>query len=692
EVEVRSLAASLLGEFDVVSESYLDQTLDKKLMKMKTTEKGAMVGVRTKDSLFSIRKVDKKREGCEWASGKELNEIAPGEKARMKKEEESIMPQGACGAFISALEDEFMCVRKAAVYSLGKLASCRPSLAAAALDHLADMFNDEIEEVRLDSIQALTPLVSRGELYKEQLETMIKCLDDATPVSRGALRRLLEKAKFADIECIRICVKSLLLCMKRYPMDKSEILETMGSLGRCHSSLVHPLVTELLEIHTIFASQEKSLQDDQYVAKLVMVLNAASQFEPVVSLLPPYALRHFRYMRCAMPHLVPVINAMESREKGVAERNLSQMRDKWTGVKGGKGEVLEEVYNRLVEIEGTKESNTRIKLRKYIVEDLAAISSFNISLASPSTLLTSLVSLLNSIDRSPFESINVSGDANEIHESIDKEMWVLECIEGGISGLPPPVLSFLVETRLHVIIYRWLTSLLLRPLSYKSVMEQMRTEIDNIQSRLMNACLVQSSSSKSLVTGLLYLLNSGKIMTNELLIDLLLKNPPSLPSSIANIEKVRVKWANILEPEKDLLMERPHRFVSILPTCTHFVADIHELENEDIERIRIKIEYPDGSVTLFRPRKSEMSQVEENKLRVRSDVLLAVSSPWSDSADVCLSVVLLGLSPSSRPIPLSASPSSSLPAAVTIRIQPMTNAGGQQNVGSMGTRPGVMPM
>lgn len=177
-------------------------------MLMLQTERGKMIGVRTKNSLFSIRKVDKKREDSEWASGKELNEMAPGEKGRMKGEEESIMPQGACGAFISALEDEFMCVRKAAVYSLGKLASTRPGLAATALDHLADMFNDEIEEVRqimkrfkinfvlkvrLDSITALTPLVSRGILHKEQLETIIKCLDDATPVSRAALRRLLEK-------------------------------------------------------------------------------------------------------------------------------------------------------------------------------------------------------------------------------------------------------------------------------------------------------------------------------------------------------------------------------------------------------------------------------------------------------------------------------------------------------------------
>lgn len=59
------------------------------------------------------------------------------------------------------------------------------------------------------------------------------------------------------------------------------------------------------------------------------------------------------------------------------------------------------------------------------LRDLEAISSFNISLASPSRLLISIVSLLNSMDRSPLESINVTGDANEIHESIDKVSYIL---------------------------------------------------------------------------------------------------------------------------------------------------------------------------------------------------------------------------------------------------------------------------
>ncbi|GMT28739.1 hypothetical protein PFISCL1PPCAC_20036, partial [Pristionchus fissidentatus] len=653
EVEVRSLACALLGEFDIVSESFLDQTLDKKLMKMKTTDGGSMIGVRTKDSLFSIRKVEKKRqEWSEWASGKELNEVARGEKKKRAKDEESIMPQGACGAFISALEDEFMCVRKAAVYSLGKLASTRPAFAATALDHLADMFNDEIEEVRLDSIKALAPLVSRGELYKEQLETIIKCLDDATPVSRSALRKLLEKAKFGDVECIRICVRSLLFCMKRYPMDKYEIFETMASLGRCHSSLVHPLVTQLLQIHPIFVSQEKSLQDDQYMAKLLLVLNAASQFEPIVSLLPPYAIRHFRYMRCAMPHLVPLVTAMEGHEREAAEKSLSLLRDESIT---SKGNVLQEVYSRLLDVQSTKELNTRTKLRKYIVEDLNAISSLNASLASPSRLLISLISILDSIDQTVLQSI---GDAVEVHNDIDKELWTVECIEDGLASLPPPIQSFLVEIRLHQLVYRWLTSLLLRPLTYRIVVDNMRSEIIAIKRRLSSLSLVQSSSSNEVINGLDYLLQSGKIISTQVLTDLILKNPPSLPSSINNIESVRVKWAKIIEPESDISMERPHRFVAILPSCTSFVADVHELEEGDSERIRVKIDYPDGSVTLFRPRIKEMSKMDENTIRIRSNVLIAVSSAWSNAADVVLSVVLVPSSLSSRPIPLSSSPSS----------------------------------
>jgi hypothetical protein len=93
----------------------------------------------------------------EWSTGRKLGEDVPVE--RSDEDSASIIPTGACGAFVTALEDEFMgntfrhhvcflAVRQAAVYSLGLLAANRPQFSATALDHLADMFNDEIEQVR----------------------------------------------------------------------------------------------------------------------------------------------------------------------------------------------------------------------------------------------------------------------------------------------------------------------------------------------------------------------------------------------------------------------------------------------------------------------------------------------------------------------------------------------------------------
>ncbi|KAK5984505.1 Integrator complex subunit 4, partial [Trichostrongylus colubriformis] len=222
EVMVRTEAATILGEFQMVSDTFLDQTLDKKMMKTVQDSSGREQVKKVHQSRFAVTQGpqqltresrwkasnlgyqrQKQSAVSEWSSGKELNARCPPSQsaAAQDDESESIVPRGACGAFVSALEDEFMSVRRAAVYSLGKLASTRPSFATTALDHLADMFNDEIVEVRLDAIAALTPLIVHGELQKEQLETVLKCLDDAIVDSREALRHLLAKAEFADAEC-----------------------------------------------------------------------------------------------------------------------------------------------------------------------------------------------------------------------------------------------------------------------------------------------------------------------------------------------------------------------------------------------------------------------------------------------------------------------------------------------------------
>ncbi len=68
-------------------------------------------------------------------------------------------------------------VRTAAVDSLCTLAIKSPDFAILALDFLVDMFNDEIEDVRLKAIDSLTKISKHIVLWEDQLETILSALE-----------------------------------------------------------------------------------------------------------------------------------------------------------------------------------------------------------------------------------------------------------------------------------------------------------------------------------------------------------------------------------------------------------------------------------------------------------------------------------------------------------------------------------
>lgn len=73
----------------------------------------------------------------------------------------------------------FFCaeVRNAAVEALCSLALSSPSFAEKCLDFLVDMFNDEIEEVRLQSIHVLRQISTHITLREDQLDTVLAVLE-----------------------------------------------------------------------------------------------------------------------------------------------------------------------------------------------------------------------------------------------------------------------------------------------------------------------------------------------------------------------------------------------------------------------------------------------------------------------------------------------------------------------------------
>lgn len=53
--------------------------------------------------------------------------------------------------------------------------------------------------------------------------TLNSLVQDAMYESRQALRELLAKGEFADVECMKLTTRALINCLQRFPTDKDQI-------------------------------------------------------------------------------------------------------------------------------------------------------------------------------------------------------------------------------------------------------------------------------------------------------------------------------------------------------------------------------------------------------------------------------------------------------------------------------------
>ncbi|KAF7638734.1 hypothetical protein Mgra_00001815 [Meloidogyne graminicola] len=173
--------------------------------------------------------------------------------------------------------------------------------------------------INVETIKALIPFISQGILERDQLPIILTVLDDATVENRLALHDLLVRANFSDSLSLMHCLKKLLQSLRRFPMDKYSIYSCLGGIGRRHAPMVQAYVAELLEVHPIFDLPEQHIADDFYLAKLIFVLNAASQYSVICSLIPNYVLKHYRYLKRVWPTLIPLIEEFEDKKRPLIE-------------------------------------------------------------------------------------------------------------------------------------------------------------------------------------------------------------------------------------------------------------------------------------------------------------------------------------------------------------------------------------
>ncbi|KAL8191239.1 UNVERIFIED_CONTAM: Integrator complex subunit 4, partial [Gekko kuhli] len=288
---VRVQAAKLLGSMQQVSSHFLEQTLDKKLMS--DLRRRLTAHERAKE-LYS---------SGEFSSGRKWGDDAP--KEEVDTGAVNLIESGACGAFVHGLEDEMYEVRIAAVEALCMLAQSSPSFAEKCLDFLVDMFNDEIEEVRLQSIHTMRKISNNITLREDQLDTVLGVLEDSSRDIREALHELLCCTNVSTKEGIHLALAELLKNLTKYPTDRDSIWKCLKFLGGRHPTLVLPLVPELLGTHPFFDTPEPNMDDPAYIAVLVLIFNAAKSCPTMPALFSDHTFRHYAYLRDSLSHLVP---------------------------------------------------------------------------------------------------------------------------------------------------------------------------------------------------------------------------------------------------------------------------------------------------------------------------------------------------------------------------------------------------
>ena len=151
----------------------------------------------------------------------------------------------------------------ATLESLSQLAQLFPSFALQALDFLVDMFNDEIEDIRLKAIQCLTQIsIENIVLREDQIDIILAVLEDFSIDIREALHVMLGNCKLSSKAALKTCIVNLLENLKRYSQDKDSIWLCFKKLGSNHPYLTLALVPDLLGIHPFLDLPETSLEDN----------------------------------------------------------------------------------------------------------------------------------------------------------------------------------------------------------------------------------------------------------------------------------------------------------------------------------------------------------------------------------------------------------------------------------------------
>ncbi|XP_049803533.1 integrator complex subunit 4 [Schistocerca nitens] len=583
-MRVRTQAARLLGSMTSISPRFLQQTLDKKLMSNMRRKRSAHE--RAWESITS----------GEWSSGRNWADDAPRE--LVDAESVSLVNSGSCGAFVHGLEDEYQEVRNASVESLCSLAMNNPQFALMSLDFLVDMFNDEIEEVRLKAIDSLTKISRHIILREDQLETILGALKDFSIDVREGLHKMLASCRLSSKGCLQMCVEALLENLKKYPVDRKSTWCCLQKVGQQHPELTLILVPELLAIHPFFDMPEPDVEDPAYVSILILVLNAAQHCPTMLQLFEEHTLKHYCYLRDTMPHLVPALKVggssgvrevvADEEANATAVRFLEAMVSRLEAARRGPARVRAELLAaaqrdlaRLAEVGGAAGDAARMSALHVNCQVMLARVLESRLWASPGALAsqqgaavrTNITQLLHDCLRLQYLFIGVSEDDLALVKQLKLKalalqlVYIVRCSNSSALALCDHFLEQVED------VHRYLGERGIAPEAFTASLVKEMSQLEETKPGPVARCLLP-----------------------------LLQNAPPVPQ-LRPTTSVQMTTATLAcEPGGDA--DAPLKFTAGLVLGVPLEAELRYLQSPEL--LRIKVRYPDQQTHLLVPPRGDL--------------------------------------------------------------------------------------
>ncbi|ESO86380.1 hypothetical protein LOTGIDRAFT_220695 [Lottia gigantea] len=608
-MKVRAEAASLLGSLHLVSSRFLEQTLDKKLMSNMRRKKSA-----------SERAKEHYQSG-EWSTGQKWADDKP--KEELDAESVNLMNIGACGAFIHGLEDEFLEVRNAALDSLCELAAQSQQFSILSQDSIIDMFNDEIEMIRLNAINSLRKISHNIILREDQLDIILGVLQDYSAIVRETAHSMLGDVKLATKECVNACVMALLDNLQRYPQDKEAVWRCSRNIGLNHPHLTLTLVPDLLCIHPYFDTPEPDMDDPAYITVLMLVFNSAIKCPTMLPLFQEHTLRHYTYLRGSMPELVPSLDLNQHVEIVVnnSRQNLSG--------------VLTQCVSQLTNLDKL-DSSSVIQILELTVRDLERLKKLDVSISHVAECTSMFLHAQLLVTKLMSDIKRTSGKmtlSSNVIAPLDKVMKLTTTLQTLFLGISNKELSLIRQTELQA-----LTIQLQSVILHGSLAEQLRTAetyINYLQhlQRFLETNSIQPDEFTTHLIAPLGNLEPSKlnIIRHVTHTSLELIHPSNFPIN----KQVRKTEVKIHAPVTCL--DSSVKFSAGLTTGIPLDVTVENIENT--RNILIQVNYPDQQQQLITPCLSHWRKLSPLRHRLTTQVIIS-HALWSESCPIEISLVM----------------------------------------------------